>query len=527
MTTTASRGWIFTAAFAALAAISVYGFWSRHLWRQEIWQAPGGDRFLIFLAAALVWFAAWILRRPTWLAPTTLGLVLLYSAVAVGAFPVAAASLVVFASFALGRLMLTDSPPFLALVTGLCVYLWLGGLLAHFPVNYPLVWLALLAAPLAASPRNAAASLREAGALFRPVRLDSRLEYAALALALLPLLAHWLVVLKPEVSTDALSMHLVVPAYIADHHQWSFDFRSLVWAVMPMGAVWGYTVAYLLGGEFAARLLNFTLVASLCGFLYHAARRWTGRPMAFLLTALFAATPVVQLVTGSLFVETFYAATVAGALAALWSARETGRPRYLAVCAFLLASSMAIKLLALPFVAAIGAVLIWELARLWRTGGRRWVLAAAVVFLAVAPLPYVYAWRATGNPYLPVREPVFPLAVLRADHVARQPLQQSRSPWRTPFDITFETHRYWEGQDGSIGFHLLLLAPLVLLAASRKWRFAEWSLVAAANRLPHPAGTGLAAARRCALPLPRHSAAHPVVFGVTAWRRTLRQKRSS
>ena len=470
-----SRAWVFGGALAVLAGVSAYGFWSRGLWRQEIWQAPGPERFLVFLALAAVWCGGWILARAEWLAPATVALAVVYSAVAVGVLPVAAAAFLLFCCFALGRMMLSDAPPFLALVTGLSVYLWIGGVAAHFAVNYPAVWMAALAAPLAARRRTAAACLREAGALLRAVRLESRWEYAAMALALIPLAAQWLVVLKPEVSSDALSMHLVVPAWVAEHHRWSFDFRHFAWAVMPMGAVWGYTMAYLLGGEFAARLVNFALAAGLWGFVYSAARRWTSRPMAFVLAGLFAATPVVQLVTGSLFVETFYAATLAAALAALWRARESGRPVYLVACAFLLGSSMAIKLLALPFVAAIGAALAWEL---WR-GGRKWALASVTVFAAAAALPYAYAWAATGNPIFPFANQVFRspyyAAVMSPDNRFSEALT-----WRTPFDLTFETHRYWEGQDGSVGFQFLLLAPLVLLGAGRRWKFAEWTLVAAA-----------------------------------------------
>ena len=467
-------------ALAATFAIGCYGFVSRHLWRQEIWQAPGVERFLIFLAIATLWSAGWILWRPAWLAPATAAAAIAYSAVEVGVLPVVAVGLLLLACLALGRLILgLDSPPFLSLLTGLAAYLWLGGFLAHFPVNYPVAWLVLLAAPLAIRPRLTAECLRQAAAILRPVRLDSRLEYAALALALVPLLAQWLVALKPEVSTDALAMHLVVPAYMADHRLWSFDFRQLAWAVMPMGAVWGYSIAYLLGGEFAARLLNFALLAALCAFLYSAARRWTSRPAAFLLTALFAATPVVQLVTGSIFVETFYAVLLAGALAALWQHRGTGKPAWLGVCAFLLGTSMAVKLLALPFVAAIGAALVWELGRAWRSGGRRWVPLAATLFLASALLPYAYAWQVTGNPIFPFENQIFhsPFYAPVATPDARfsEPLT-----WRTPFDATFETHRYWEGQDGSIGFHLLLLAPLLLPWDWRRWKFAEWSLLDAA-----------------------------------------------
>ena len=69
--------------------------------------------------------------------------------------------------------------------------------------------------------------------------------------------AHYLVALKPEVSSDGLSVHLALTDYVAQHHYWPFDVKNVTWAAMPMGGDWAYTIANMLGGETAARLLNF------------------------------------------------------------------------------------------------------------------------------------------------------------------------------------------------------------------------------------------------------------------------------
>jgi hypothetical protein len=454
-------------ALLALLVLSGYGFWTRHLAQQSIWHAPGPERFLIYLAIACAWFGAWILIRPLWLLPSTLTLVILYTAGAVGPIPVLAVAFFLCAAFVLGRLIFPRSAPeLLCLLAGICAILWLFNLLAHLPVNYPATWLAILAVPLLLRPAAARDFLR---AMWRPIKLDSRREYCALALALIPLLAHWLIVLKPEVSADALSMHLVVPAYVAQHHDWSFDFRHAVWAVMPMGAVWCYTVTYLLGGEFAARLLNFALLTILCVLLYTGARRWASRSAALLLVGLFASTPVVQLVTGSLFVEPLYALLVLGALTAVWHYDDTADQAFLPLTALFLASALGVKLVALPFVLPIAAMLC-------RRAEKRWLALSALVIAALAPQPYLYSWLKTGNPAFPYvnsifRSPYF-APVMSPDPRFLEPLTA-----RTPFDLTFETHRYWEGQDGSAGFHYLLLAPLLLLLIRRDWRFTEWSLL--------------------------------------------------
>jgi hypothetical protein len=217
---------------------------------------------------------------------------------------------------------------------------------------------------------------------------------------------------------------------------------------MPMGGVWCYTVTYLLGGEFAARLLNLALLAVICAFVYQLARRQVDRSTAYLLAAVFAATPMVQMVTGSLYIENFYAALFMGALAAVFRDR-------LLTAGFLLGSAMAVKLTALPFVLP-AALLLY----------RR---KAAIAMLAAGAPPYLYAWWKTGNPVFPFWNNIFHSPyfsqVANPDPRFSEPLT-----WHTLTDVVFHTQRYWEGQDGSAGFQLLLI-PLVLLAIRRDWLF--------------------------------------------------------
>src|SRR5205807_2083420 len=112
-----------------------------------------------------------------------------------------------------------------------------------------------------------------------------RLGAAAL---LFVLIAHWFAMLKPEASADGLSMHLAIPTNIAANHLMTFDPARILWAVMPMGADFTYSIVYLLGGEMAARLLNFTILGVLLALLHATLRRWVNPGIASLLAALFA-----------------------------------------------------------------------------------------------------------------------------------------------------------------------------------------------------------------------------------------------
>ena len=102
-----------------------------------------------------------------------------------------------------------------------------------------------------------------------------------------------------------------------------------------MGADFAYSVVYLLGGEYAAHLLDYALLLLMAALLYYAMRRWVSRGVGFLLLGLFASTPMVQLVTGSLFVENLLAAMVVGMMSALWRFGATGEKRFLYLAAVL------------------------------------------------------------------------------------------------------------------------------------------------------------------------------------------------
>jgi hypothetical protein len=357
-----------------------------------------------------------------------------------------------------------EGPPhLLALLLGMSVYIFLMPFVARLPINYPWLYALVLALPILA---NRSAVRRQLPAILRPaasLQLPSWGERLGCAAFLFVLTTHWFAMLKPESSADALSMHLAVPANIAANHVFTFDPGRFLWAVMPMGADFTWSIVYLLGGEMAARLLNFALLLVLLGLLHAAVRRSVSPGVAWLLLALFATTPLVQLVTGSLFVENLLAAFLLGMMTALWRFGESGERRFLYLAAALGGTAMASKFgasaLLLPALVC-AAVEVW---RRRKPIGARWGLALALLLLAAAP-PYTIAWVKTGNPLFPFRHEKFhsrqldPKADLQ-DLRFREPLT-----WSTPYDLTFRTNRYYEGQHGSFGFQYLVLAPLALLA---------------------------------------------------------------
>ena len=222
--------------------------------------------------------------------------------------------------------------------------------------------------------------------------------------------------------------------------------------------------------------------------LYRAVRRFVSPAISFILLALFASTSLVQLVTGSLFVENFLAALVIGMLLAIWEFADTGESRFLYTAAALGGTALAIKLGGLAFVVAALPVAILEIRRHWKKLGSRPALAggiAAALFLVAALPSYTIAWTMTKNPVFPFMNQTFPSPLL--DHAANFTDYRYVQPvsFSSPYDLTFHTDRYYEGHPGTFGFHYLLLVPLGLLALPlvRRRRAAGAALVSVAGAL--------------------------------------------
>jgi hypothetical protein len=108
--------------------------------------------------------------------------------------------------------------------------------------------------------------------------------------------------------------------------------------------------------------------------------------------------------------------------------------------------------------------------------------ALALVLLVIVAAPtYVTAWRKTGNPVYPFlnhifRAPSFDASAPFEDDRYRAPLN-----WRTLYDLTFRTDRYYESQKGGMGFqYFLLVIPAAFMASRRQTRLLLAIAVAAA-----------------------------------------------
>lgn len=460
------------AAFAALVLLSCYGFYSGRLFHQQVWTPEGMRKLIVFLGLYGVWFLLVTAWRRQLFVPLTCGLVAAYTVASVGFGPVAAALFFAFSCLVLGsaihRYAGSVEDALLAPLLGLSVYVFVVSLIAHFPVNYPAVYLALLILPLIACRQTTAACFRRCLSLFRPVKIGSGSEHAMVGVGVMILAAHWLTVLKPEVSTDGLAVHLAIPATVANLHYWPFDAGRVIWAVMPMGGDWCYTIAYLTGGEYAARLVNFFLLVAIAGLLLSACRRYLTPVPALLALSLFLGSPLVQLVTGSLFVENVWAALLFGAVIALWRYKENHNRSCLYLGAALAGTAVATKLGALALALPLGVTAAVELyrQRRLRTSG-----AVIALFLGVAAPPYLTAYLKTGNPVFPFLNSIFHSPYIDSATSFTDVRFQVPLALTTLYDMTFRSSNYLESQNGAFGFHYFLLLPLSLILFRRTWPY--------------------------------------------------------
>ena len=439
---------------AALTAISIYGFLHERLFAQQMWADEGIRGFVLY--GAVYWVAAGLLlwrapRRISWIIPATVAYLAWWAG--------PAAPLAVFyflgSCYSLGRLLTRGAEGAMAFLLGASAWMFVLWCALHFPVNFWWVYAIAFALPYVGQrPR-----------VVLPQMVD-RKEAASLAMLLFVLGAHLLVALKPEISSDGLSMHLALPASVADQGFWAFDHGHAIWSLMPAGADALYTGVYLLGGEAAAKLLNFAFLAILSALIVQASRRWASPSAAYLAAALFASTPLVQLVSGSLFVENVWGALILGATLALVRYAETNDARDLRVTGALTGAAIAVKLIAVAFAVPLFLLALFVL---WRTRAWGAGLAAAAAALVFAVPPYAFAYTKSGNPVFPFANAVFRSPDYDAEKSFVDPRYADLRPsWNAAYDMTFRSAVYVEGQGGSAGFqYFVLLLPAMLLARRR------------------------------------------------------------
>jgi len=442
-------GRLLLVALAVLAGITVYGFFSIH----PRWYPENAWPLIRFTGIYAV-CAMTVLILVPWAFARLCAALFVILTVAVIPWALLAVGLLLLSAWCLGRML--GLTAVLAVLAGLAVYLCAMSIVARLPVNYAWAYVAVLAVPIAIKRRESL-QLR-----LPSLDLEGWGGRAAFAVLIWTLAIHWFGVLKPESGADALSMHLAIPMDIAAHHVLTYEPARWLWAVMPMGADFLWSIVYVLGGEFAAHLLTFAFLILLLALMYELMREWISTPVCLLLLALLASTPLALWVTSTLMVEVPLAAMLLGAVAGV-------NRRQFYAAALLAGAAIATKFGALVVV---GLMLPFAVAM-------RVPPASAALMLACAAPPYLIAWFKTGNPLFPFLNRQFPSSLLAHDYVVKDLRFLEPFTWHTLYDLIFRTNRYCELSDGTFGFQHLAIIVLALPALLLPGRLAFAAIAAA------------------------------------------------
>ncbi len=445
------------------AGLAIYGFAVERPFAQPVWTAAG----LWHLAGYLILFAglsaAILLLKPRWYSAILTGVGLTYTCYAVGPLAVVAVCYILLSAYSTGRLILRKTPRatstthLLTLLTGLCAYLVWFLVTLRFPIHYAWGYWIALAVPVVVAFRYGFFPV-----LAAPTGPEERHGAWPLALLWMPLMANWLLALKPEVSEEGLARHLVFAARLASEHGWTFDVQKFTWAVFPTGGESMFGLAYLLGGEAAARLLNFALLAAMCWMLHERLHIRVPGWIAAALAGGLATLPLTQMVTGSLSMENWVAAYMLGAVLMLRLHKKQQRGIYAWIAAAFAGAACACNLsgfvFLVPFYVAFASM----------TRPSAWIVGAALA-LSIGLFPYVEAMLRTANPIFPYFNNFFRSQFYDTVTVFRDSPFHEKFSLQALYNLTFHSRRFGAGSDGAFGYTLFLLLPVAIAGAKRRW----------------------------------------------------------
>lgn len=293
--------------------------------------------------------------------------------------------------------------------------------------------------------------------------------------ALWSLLAAWFCLCliqasAPEIQYDALNYHLNLPRLWIEAGS-VFSTPSIIQSYYYLGAEASFTLAMLLGGQAAAKLLSFAIAVLTCVALYSIARWLCGRRVAMLAVSLFAACPLALWQASTTYVDMFLTCYCLLALGAVVRWLESRDRRWVAIAGLLAGFAVSIKLTAAIFLAPLGLV----------------VAVAAILSPGVRPLrrlqpPLLFATGTvlSGFPwpllrFLQTRSPIFPFF----NGLFRSPLAPATSSMAMfssfgvgtslaglatlPWAASFNGQSFGEALPPSAIGACLLLLPLLLL----------------------------------------------------------------
>lgn len=273
----------------------------------------------------------------------------------------------------------------------------------------------------------------------------------------------------PTMQFDDIAYHLGLPYQLQAAGRYALDPDHQVWALAPWAGDVLQGIAQVVAGAEARGAVNLMwLLAAAAGL--HRLAGLLGAPgwACWGAVGLFATIPMTQSLAAGMQTELPAVAT-AVALACLVAGDADGaRPARSAVAGGALFGLLC-ALKAMHAATAL-PLLVWAAWRHRRALTPLRVALAGATAAVVGGSSYTYAWIVAGNPVLPLFNATFGSPFFPARDFMDERWRHGLDP-TLPWDLTFDTARFYEGYDGAIGLLLVGAAGAWCLAlADRRTR---------------------------------------------------------
>ncbi len=457
----------------ASCAILALGFYSSSVVSDGLFRAwrPSGAKnvlwFLGALALAIVILDRLSLQRKGLVIGAALWLILLYGIGAVAAVALFLAACVAIGDVFTRNLADTEHGPLVRTLVnfplGMVIVMAVVGLLAHFPVNNRITYVIMMSAPVILHFSPVKNMISEVSVFFKGPRIPASQYYAgAVLFAVMALNSVYSAF--PEVGHDALVKHLMIPMQVQIQGRWDFDPSAFLFAPLPYGSTWIFSILNVIAGEQAVKLLTFSTTIVIAMLLTNMLMQRAQSSIGYLMSAVCMASPICFTTSQWLFPETFLAVFSLGAFVVLVSKSSCTDTAMVCAFAILAGGCVAVKLhgvlLCVPLIAGM-------LFLLWKRCTRRQVIArTCLIIVIVATIggpPYFYSLFATGNPVFPFFNGIFKSPFYPSTNFV-DARWIGKITWDLLYQLTFHSDRFGELFDGAFGFQHLVLLPAGFIA---------------------------------------------------------------
>lgn len=352
------------------------------------------------------------------------------------------------------------------LIIGFSLYIFIIGVMIHFPINYPLSYLAILLMPIIVitcrkkSRTQFLAEIKNTISLFNLAL--SNIAYWKLSTLLILIGFVGIYTFLPSVTSDDNSYHLAMWSQLKFQHQFLFDVKTQIWSAAPFTLDMIHGFVSVISMMDARGSLNIILLLLLILAILDLSKSVFKSQNQILLTlALFASTPLLTNLMLGLQTELLLALlTTLGACTISKkniSCVEKTVVVFLISCilisiklpATLIASSLVISLL----------ICEWNnLHEFRQLSATRWlkILLLGILGCLIALHSYANAYYTTGNPAFPLynaifKSPFFPPTNFKDDTFT------NGASLTAYLGFFFNSSKYFESYNFIAGFQYLIL----------------------------------------------------------------------